>query len=105
MRADHQLAIARVHDQVVDGNGGQPRVLVPCFAAVDGHEQPEFGAEVKQFPVPRIFANHVDRAARGQIVGQRFPGLTMVGGLENIRRPVIVAMAIDRQISRRLDKA
>ena len=71
MRGDHEIIVARVDREVAHGDTRQVPSLESCPAAavVNGHIEPELGAEEHEFRVDEILLDHVGvathPAARG----------------------------------------
>src|SRR5207302_2885936 len=98
MSCNNQFALARMNDQVVDGDRGQMVLLMPGGAGVERDEQSKLGPHVKQVGVARIFANDVDRSIGGEVSRQRLPGLAEINALVKVGLSIIVAMPVHAQV-------
>src|SRR5581483_149376 len=101
MSADHQIAVARVNHYVVNGDGRQGVIQPdPRAPAIEREPEAEFSAGVKQIAVDGVFAHDFDRAAGGQVAGNRTPRLTEIICHEYERTEHVVAVAVNRDVSR-----
>ena len=98
MRGDDQLMISRMNDQIVNGNSRQSSTqAMPSPAAVPRNEQAKLCADVEQILVNGVGANHMNRAFGGQVRHDWLPGRAGIGGLEQVRPAVVIAVAVKRQ--------
>src|SRR5215831_2958851 len=110
MRADDQIVITWMDENVVDPNARHARhEFLVGLAAVERCVKSELSAYIQQVFVLRIFAHHVDVAPGRQVVGDIGKGRAVIAGHVQIRLQIIEPMAIDRYIAsacvkvRRLD--
>ena len=101
MRGDDQVAITRVDQDVVNADARQTRhKALPGLAAIERDVEAELGPDEEQVGVFEVFPQSVDIALLRQIAGDVGPGFAEVRGLEKIRRPVVQAVRIQRDVGR-----
>ena len=71
-----------------------------CLAAVERDEQAELRAHEQQPRIVIILPQRVDVSHLGQVARHVRPRPAVIGGLEQIRLPIVVAMVIERHVSR-----
>src|SRR5207237_10686345 len=94
MCRDHQVAVTRMDDQVVDRH--RRKALAnrqPGVAAIQTHEQAKLGAREQQVSILRVLTYDVHWSLSRQVVCQGFPSSAVISGLEEIRLVVVVAVA------------
>ena len=96
MRAQDQVVLAWMDDDVVHGHSGQIHLeRGPIRAAVKGNVGAVLGAGKQQARVARVLAHHVHRAAAGgDAARNRFPRLAVVGGHEEVHVEVVAAVTV-----------
>src|SRR5947207_116144 len=92
---DDQIAVARMHENVVRANG---RISVherlPLLAGVHGNEKPEFRSRIQELPILRVFAYYLDVTARRKGARDAGEGPAVVPRDEDIRLEIVGAMAV-----------
>ena len=104
MGSENQLVIARLNRQIANGNGRKMVALKlrPAFSAINRNPESELRAEEKKIRLNQVFLNHVRVTANALRVlrcNERRPGLTVISGLENVRRHIAKGMSIKRGVS------
>src|SRR5262249_31749633 len=67
VRRDDEVLVARVHEDVVDGDGGEAAERDPVRAVVEGREEAELGPGVEEVGVGRVLADDLRGAVFGEI--------------------------------------
>jgi hypothetical protein len=100
VRAQDEIALPRVDEEVVDGDGRQ--VLAPdrrpACPSIPAHPEGPLGPDEEDIGVLRVLADDADGAARGQVAGDCFPGLAMVGGEEEVDGEAVRAVAVEADV-------
>ena len=95
VRADHQVVLAGMHDDVVHRHRGQPAVQpAPGRARVDREVHADLVAHEEQVVRGRMLRQRVDRD-RGQPVGDPLPALAEVGAGVDVCGEVVVPVAVE----------
>src|SRR5262245_46060463 len=105
MRAENQIVIPRVNREVANGNGRKMVALKlrPDFSAIDRNPESQFRSKEKKIGFNQILLDHMRVTANALSVlstNERRPGLTEIGGLENVRRHVAESMPIKNGVRR-----
>ena len=96
--AGDQLALARMHDQIVHRNIGQIALqAVPVAAAIERHVHAAVGADIQHVGIDGVFADHVDRFV-WQAGGDVLPALAEVVAREHPRSHVVIAIAVQGEV-------
>ena len=99
---DDQIVLARMDENVVGPHGRVvAHELLPLFAAGQRDEQSEFGSDVQEILVLRIFANHLYVPERRQIVRDALKGRAVVVRDEDVGLQIVAAVAVHRDVGGR----
>ena len=98
MRADDEIVVARMDQDVVDRDVRQVQVeRRPVRAAVDRHVDAALVSGEQQPRVARMLAEAMDRRRR-QACGDRSPRLPVVVAREDERSIVVVVVPVERRV-------
>src|SRR5713226_4862739 len=94
-----------MHYQISNRDRGEVAALVlsPAFTAIDADPQSELGAKEQKVAIDCVFFDDVRVPTHTALLhGERLPGFTEIGGLEDVRTHVAMHVAIESRISRAL---
>ncbi len=101
VRRHDQVAVARVHEDVVGAYGGiVGHELLPLLAAVERNVQAELGADVEQILVLRILADDLYVAERRQVARDALERRAVIARDEDVGLEIVVAVAVHRHVGR-----
>lgn len=99
---DCKYVLRLLHNDIVDVHGWQSRSEnIPAVAAVDRNVDGSICAEIEDFSVLRILPDDICAFA-GAVAANVGPGLSIVGGFEDVRAEVVVPFSADRDVDRAL---
>ena len=88
MCRDHQIEHARVNLQVIHPDWRQIANPHPVPTLIEGCEQAEMRAGIKQFRIYRIFTNCFHRIVRRKVAGNIRPRFSAIGSARD-HRPIV----------------